>query len=111
MSSNNWEETRVQNSLHGKKARVWLIVGISWIIVASCCTSVLTRWDGRRHLSSYDAAVQGILNGPNKSVAIGQMQSLVLKAMELIREHESDTDRSGLLARNARDHFLKALER
>lgn len=114
MFDSSWKaatvETLAKSESHGKTAKLWLLMGASWIFVA-CCSPLVVEWDGKHHVDKYDAVMQGIQHGPNPEAAIGEMQAIVLRAMAAIRQHEADAERSGMLARNARSHFLKELER
>lgn len=103
-------EALVGHSRHRQRVNLWLLMGMSWVLIA-CCSPLVVMWDGKHHTDNYDAALQGILQGPNPDAAIAEMQAIVLRAMAAIRQHEGDSERSGMLARNARNHFLKELAR
>lgn len=114
MSKTDWQATAAEalvgHEKHRQKVRLWMLMGISWVLIA-CCSPLVVLWDGKHHTDNYDAALQGILQGPNPDAAIAEMQAIVLRAMAAIRQHEGDSERSGMLARNARNHFLKELAR
>jgi len=99
----------VGHDKHHHRVKLWLLMGISWVLIACC--SPLVMWDGRNRSDNYDSVMQGLDLGPNPDAAIAEMQALVLHAMAAIRKHEADSSRSGMLARNAREHFLKELAR